>query len=214
MYGTRKPAERKLAELYHSLRQITGDVGAVQAKSDSKELKDKLRLIEKELGGAQEQILKTIIEDVIDGYRQEHGSPAEGKLGLKEAVALIEEVEKKAARMNMSVITAVYNEAAHPIAIHCMDDAYIASFDIAVNKAYTSVALKMPTSVLKNLSQPGQELYGIQHTNQGRIVIFGGGMPLVLNGRLIGGIGVSGGTEEQDTMLAEYGSSKLKEVMT
>ncbi len=214
MYRTNRPVIKKLSELYHSVGQITGDIEVVQTKSASKELKSELQYLEQKLNKIQEQILKTVIEDVIDDYRQQPISPDDGKLSLQQAVALIGEVEKKAAELNLSVITAVYNEAAHPIAIHCMDDAYIASFDIASNKAYTSVALKMPTSVLKNLSQPGQELYGIQYTNQGRIVIFGGGMPLLLDGRLIGGIGVSGGTEEQDTWLAEYGSSKLKEVMT
>jgi uncharacterized protein GlcG (DUF336 family) len=214
MYRTNRPVIKKLSELYHSVGQITGDIEVVQTKSASKELKSELQYLEQKLNKIQEQILKTVIEDVIDDYRQQPSRPADGKLSLQQAVALVGEVEKKAAELNLSVITAVYNEAAHPITIHCMDDAYIASFDIASNKAYTSVALKMPTSVLKNLSQPGQELYGIQYTNQGRIVIFGGGMPLLLDGRLIGGIGVSGGTEEQDTWLAEYGSSKLKEVMT
>ncbi len=214
MYRTNRPVIKKLSELYHSVGQITGDIEVVQTKSASKELKSELQYLEQKLNKIQEQILKTVIEDVIDDYRQQPSRPADGKLSLQQAVALVGEVEKKATELNLSVITAVYNEAAHPIAIHCMDDAYIASFDIASNKAYTSVALKMPTSVLKNLSQPGQELYGIQYTNQGRIVIFGGGMPLLLDGRLIGGIGVSGGTEEQDTWLAEYGSSKLKEVMT
>jgi uncharacterized protein GlcG (DUF336 family) len=89
-----------------------------------------------------------------------------------------------------------------------MDDSYIASYDVAVNKAFTVVSLKMPTSKLKGLAQPGASLYGIQYTNEGKIVIFGGGVPLYnQNGTLIGGLGVSGGSEEQDTALAEYGES-------
>ena len=88
---------------------------------------------------------------------------------------------------------------------------YIASYDIAVNKAFTVVSLKMPTTELKRLAQPGESLYGIQFTNQGQIVIFGGGVPLIFRGTLLGGLGVSGGSEEQDTHLAEFGGAVLEE---
>ena len=87
-----------------------------------------------------------------------------------------------------------------------MDDSYIASLDIALNKAHTSVALKMPTCQLSNLANPGSPLYGIQHTNAGKIVIFGGGEPLLnKQGKVIGALGVSGGSESEDTALAAYG---------
>ena len=72
----------------------------------------------------------------------------------------------------------------------------------------------MSTAALGELSQPGAPLYGIQHTNGGRIVIFGGGEPLMVNGKIIGALGVSGGTAEQDTALAAYGASMLKEVIS
>ena len=62
----------------------------------------------------------------------------------------------------------------------------------------------MPTKQLANLAQPGESLYGIQFTNNGRIVIFGGGVPLERGGVIIGGFGVSGGSAEQDTALADY----------
>jgi uncharacterized protein GlcG (DUF336 family) len=63
----------------------------------------------------------------------------------------------------------------------------------------------MSTKTLKPMAQPGGSLYGIQFTNGGKIVIFGGGEPLTVNGKIIGGLGVSGGSEEQDTRLAEMG---------
>ena len=69
-------------------------------------------------------------------------------------------------------------------------------------------------AVLGELARPGEPLYGIQHTNGGRIVIFGGGEPLIYNGKIIGALGVSGGTAEQDTSLAAYGASLLKEVIS
>ena len=68
------------------------------------------------------------------------------------------------------------------------------------------MALKMSTMTLKPLAQPGASLYGIQFTNDGQIVIFGGGEPLKIGDRIIGGLGVSGGSEEQDAALAAFGA--------
>ncbi len=132
---------------------------------------------------------------------------------LRLAVKLIEAVEAEAARMGVNAVIAVTNRGGRPVAVHCMDDSYIASYDIALNKAYTCAALKMPTTQLKRLSQPGGELYGIQHTNEGKIVIFGGGVPIRCGDKVIGGLGVSGGSEAQDTALAEYGERLLKEAL-
>jgi uncharacterized protein GlcG (DUF336 family) len=95
-----------------------------------------------------------------------------------------------------------------------MDDAYIASYDVAVNKAFTVVALKMATIDLKPLAQPGESLYGIQFTNGGKIVIFGGGDPLTnADGKIIGGLGVSGGSEDQDTALSAYGKAYFERLL-
>lgn len=127
---------------------------------------------------------------------------------------IIARVEEKANEMGVSVVTAVSNAAARPVAVECMDDSYIASYDVALKKAYTVVALKMPTTQLKKLCQPGASLYGLELTNGGKIVIFGGGVPLIHNGRIIGGLGVSGGSEEQDTALAQFGASVLEEVIS
>ena len=132
---------------------------------------------------------------------------------LAQAKRLIDKVEQKAAEIGVNAVVAVSNTGARPVAIECMDDSYIASYDVALNKAYTVVALKMSTITLKSLSNPGESLYGIQFTNNGQIVIFGGGDPLIYNGKIIGGLGVSGGTEEQDTFLSAYGASVLEEIM-
>ncbi len=108
--------------------------------------------------------------------------------------------------MGINAVVAVSNSTANPILVECMDDAYIASYDVAVQKAFTVVSLKMSTSTLKPLAQPDGSIYGIQFTNNGKIVIFGGGEPLYSSsGKIIGGLGVSGGSEEQDTFHAEYG---------
>ena len=125
---------------------------------------------------------------------------------LDMALTLAEAVRNQAAEIGVKAVVAVSDRGANPILVQCMDDAYIASYDIAVNKAYTSVALKMPTCRLSELAKPGSSLYGIQFTNQGKIVIFGGGEPLCnRKGEIIGAIGVSGGSESEDTALAAYG---------
>ena len=145
--------------------------------------------------------LETLVQQVVD--RVQTG------MTLDTAKKLIACVEKEAARIGVNAVIAVADRHANPVANVCMDGAYIASYDIAFNKAYTVTALKMSTSALKELAQPGQPLYGVQHTNGGRIVIFGGGEPLEKNGVLVGGLGVSGGSEEQDTHLAKFGASQF-----
>ena len=114
--------------------------------------------------------------------------------------------------MGVKAVVAVADKHTNPVSIQCMDDAYVASYDIAINKAYTVTALKMPTTDLKKLAAPGGSLYGIQFTSPCKIVIFGGGVPLYdKNGRIVGGLGVSGGSEEQDTKLAEFGGKWFTE---
>lgn len=172
----------------------------------------------------EEKQIQEIVSHVIGRMSEEQGrnlpgtAPAGAPAGrtevtLKGAVRLIEEIEQEALRMGVKAVVAVTNRGARPVAVHCMDGSYIASYEIALGKAYTSAALKMSTAALKELAQPGGELYGIQHTNEGKIVIFGGGVPIVSGGEVIGGLGVSGGSEAQDTALALYGEKQIKEAV-
>ncbi len=156
-----------------------------------------------------------IADAVVRGMKSDTApeTAAGSVFGLKQAKRLIELVEKKAAEMGLNVVVAVSDSGANPIAVECMDNAYIASYDIAVNKAFTVVALKMTTKRLSALAKPDGSLYGIQNTNGGRIVIFGGGDPLIYKGRIVGGLGVSGGSEEQDTFLSAYGASCMNDIM-
>ncbi len=147
---------------------------------------------EKELTG----IVEAVVRDMADV----------SNMTLDMALALAQAVRKMASEIGVKAVVAVSDRGANPVLVQCMDDSYIASYDIALNKAYTSVALKMPTWKLSELAKPGSSLYGIQHTNQGKIVIFGGGEPLCnRKGEIIGAIGVSGGSESEDTALAAYG---------
>ncbi len=122
----------------------------------------------------------------------------------RKALALCQTVQDYAARHGVRVVTAVCDAGGNPVAMLRADDAFIASVDIAMNKAFTSVSLKMTTEELGKLAQPGESLYGIQFTNNNRIVIFGGGVPLTENGVIVGGFGVSGGTAAEDTDFGNY----------
>lgn len=148
-----------------------------------------------------ENEIKDIVKSVLSSRCE-----IKDRMTLSLAAKLCEAVKGFAEREKVNAVVCVSDEAGNPKLVLSMDDAYIASYDVAVNKAFTVVALKMPTSELKKLAQPGASLYGIQFTNGGKIVIFGGGEPLYGdNGKIIGGLGVSGGSEEQDTYLAKLG---------
>ena len=154
-----------------------------------------------------EQDIERMVRDVLRQIK------APSSMDLRLAKALIDRIEHKASQMGVRAVIAVSDAAGRPVAVHVMDGAYMGSFDIALNKTYTSVAFRMSTAKLGELAVPGGSLYGIQFTNQGKVVIFGGGEPLMWNGEMIGAVGVSGGTAEQDTALGAYGRDILEEVM-
>ena len=148
-----------------------------------------------------ESQIREIVQNTLAAYKSD-----KREMTLAMAERLAEAVRKEAERIGVRAVVCVSDGAGNPKLVECMDDAYLASYDVAVNKAYTVVALKMSTIALKPLAQPNASLYGIQFTNGGKIVIFGGGDPLIgANGKIIGGLGVSGGSEEQDTALSAYG---------
>ncbi|MGA2404240.1 MAG: heme-binding protein [Syntrophobacteraceae bacterium] len=124
------------------------------------------------------------------------------KIGLDLALELIAAARKKAEEIGVPMVIAVVDAGGNPIALQRMDDALLVSINIAANKAYTAVALKMPTHELAKAAQPGEPLFGIHTTDGCRIVIFGGGFPLKKGDETAGGIGVSGGSVEEDMACA------------
>ena len=133
-------------------------------------------------------------------------------VSLQTAKSIIEAAEQRAEEIENPMVITVANPEGRLIAQHRMDDAWLASIDISRNQAFTAASLKMPTHELANPAQPGESLYGLQNTNQGRIVIFGGGYPLVRDHEVVGAIGVSGGAVEQDRDVAEAGVSKFEDI--
>lgn len=145
----------------------------------------------------------TTVENVLKAVLARVGGGT--ALDLARATRLIEAIEKKALSEGKQAVVAVANAQGNPVAVHVMDGAYLVSYEVAVRKAYTAVAVKMPTAELARLVQPGGTFYGLQ--NLDRIVTFGGGVPLYENGVLVGGLGVSGGTGEEDHALAAWGAA-------
>ena len=145
------------------------------------------------------------VKETIRNIVEEYIRPNED-MTLFAAQNLSKKVRQKAKEMGFNAVVAIFNKGANPVLVECEDNSLIASYDIAFNKAYTCAALRMSTKELSRLAKPDGSLYGIQFTNNGRIVVFGGGDTLTnKKGQVIGAIGVSGGTEEQDTALSRYG---------
>lgn len=117
-------------------------------------------------------------------------------------------VERGAQLMGVSVVIAIANDNGNLILLEAMDDSYTASLDAARQKAYTAAALKMPTHTALAESRGGA-LDG--YTNGNGILMLGGGYPLTFNGTVVGSVGVSGGTKEQDMLLAEIGTEYFKQ---
>lgn len=134
-------------------------------------------------------------------------------ISLDTAKDLIDAAERTAEEIDNPMVITVANSEGNLIAQHRMDGAWLASVSISRNKAYTAAALDMPTHELAESSEPGNSLYGLQTTDEGRMVIFGGGYPLLdEEGDVVGAFGVSGGAVEQDMEVAEAGVDRWTEV--
>lgn len=132
---------------------------------------------------------------------------------LDTAKRIMEAVERRSAEQGLSSVVAVCGADGNMIAVHRMEGAYLVSFDVAMKKAYTAVAVQMSTRELGELAQPGGMFYGVDKADQGRIIIIGGGVPVYYNGQLAGAVGVSGGTAQEDHELAEYGRKIAEDIL-
>ena len=128
---------------------------------------------------------------------------------IENAVKAVEAARKEAVKDGFKMCIAIVDSGANLKAFHRMDDAWVGSIDVAIKKARTAVFFMMPTGELGKLSQPGKPLYGIEFSNDG-LITFPGGVPIVdEEGVLIGAIGVSGSTVENDDKVARAGAKIL-----
>src|SRR5215467_7546385 len=126
---------------------------------------------------------------------------------LEDARRVIGAAEKKSREIGQPMNVAVVDEGGNLVAHIRMDGAWIGSIDISQKKAYTSRAFDISTKDLSTHSQSGGQFFGIHASNNGKIMIFAGGIPLKKNGKVVGAIGVSGGSGDQDHAVAEAGAS-------
>jgi uncharacterized protein GlcG (DUF336 family) len=125
---------------------------------------------------------------------------------LGEARKVIAAAEQKAADIKQPMNIAVVDEGGNLVSHARMDGAWIGSIDISINKAFTSRAFDISTQDLAQYSQSGGQFFGIHVSNHGRVMIFAGGIPLKRAGKVVGAVGVSGGSGEQDQAVAEAGA--------
>jgi len=132
------------------------------------------------------------------------------QITLEQAQAAVNASRQKASDLNLKMNIAVVDAGANLTAFARMDGAWLGSVDIAIRKARTARFFDMPTGDLGQLSQPGGPLYNIEHSNGG-LITFPGGIPIKdTNGEVIGAIGVSGSTVDNDHEVAQAGVSALQ----
>ena len=125
---------------------------------------------------------------------------------LEDAKRIIAAAEKKAADIGQPMNIAVADAGGNLVAHVRMDNAWLGSVDISIKKAWTSRAFDITTKDLGENSQSGDQFFGIHASNGGKVMIFAGGIPLKKDGKVVGAIGVSGGSGEQDHAVAEAGA--------
>ena len=127
------------------------------------------------------------------------------KLTLDDARLIMDAAEKKAREIGVGMDIAIVDDGGHLLMFHRMDDARITSIDIAVSKAFTAAAARRSTRSYAETGQPGGPAYGIHVSNQGRFMIFAGGLPIFVDRQIVGGIGSSSGHSDQDEAVAQAG---------
>ena len=126
---------------------------------------------------------------------------------LEDARRVIDAAEKKAREIGQPMNIAVADAGGNMVAHVRMDNAWIGSIEISINKAYTSSAFEIETRDLAKYAQPGGDFFGVHASNHGRVMIFAGGIPLKRDGKVVGAIGVSGGSGDQDHSVAATGAA-------
>ncbi len=131
------------------------------------------------------------------------------RLTLQGARLIMAAAARKAAAMGVPMDIAVVDDGGHLLVFNRMDGAKLSSIDIAISKAWTAACARRATHEYAEIAGPGKPAFGIHVSNHGRFMIVGGGMPILLDGHVIGGIGCSSGTVQQDREVATTGIGAL-----
>ena len=159
----------------------------------------------------QNKDLEALITKVVnEAMNSEKAGTQTIDMSLESLKKMAEYAEEKANEIKVPVVFSAVDAGGNLLLLHRMEDALLASVKISWDKAYTACTLKAPTCALADLTVPGGGLYGLQNLCDGRMVVFGGGYPIMKDGKVIGAIGVSGGTAEEDMSVATYAIEKMQ----
>jgi uncharacterized protein GlcG (DUF336 family) len=128
---------------------------------------------------------------------------------LRHARAVLSAVEDQARELSVRVCAAVLDAGGNPVATIRMDGAQLGAYQLSLDKAWTAVAFESPTEEWASVTAPGAPAWGFGTSLAGRVIVFGGGVPLVEADRLVGGVGVSGSSAEIDARCARAGAAAL-----
>lgn len=160
---------------------------------------------EKEIAEIKEQVRKIVEESF--GDKGEFGMDIMSLDNLKKMAGYVEE---KAKEIGVPMVFTVVDEGGNLVYFQRMPGSLLISIKVSQDKAYTAVSLKCPTAALADVTRPGDSLWSLHNSGDGRIICFGGGYPIEVDGKVIGAIGVSGGTAEQDMSVATYALEKMR----
>ena len=132
-------------------------------------------------------------------------------VSLEDARRVVAAAEKKSKELGQPMNIAVADEGGNLVTHVRMDGAWLGSIDISINKAFTARAFDLSTKELATQSQSGGQFFGIHASNHGKVMVFAGGVPLKRNGKVVGAVGVSGGSGEQDHSVAMAGATAFEQ---
>ena len=124
------------------------------------------------------------------------------RITLAAAKLMGEKALEKCEEIGKPFVFSVVDAGGHVLYTQRMEDAFVTSVSIAIDKAFTAATMKRATHMLTERVKPESELFGLNNTNNGRIIPFGGGLPVIVDGEVIGGVGASGGAVEEDIAVA------------
>ena len=162
---------------------------------------------------AQQQEIEELKETVRKVVKETLGSTAdkgECKMDMESLKKMAGFVEEKANEIGVPMVFSAVDEGGNLLYFQRMEGALLISVKVSQDKAYTACALKCPTAALADITKPGDSLWSLHNSGDGRIVCFGGGYPIEVDGKVIGAIGVSGGTAEEDMAVATYALEKMQ----
>ena len=131
------------------------------------------------------------------------------KLTLDDARIMMKAAEEKSKEIGVDMDIAITDDGGNLLMFHRMDNGRITSIDIAISKSFTASAARKSTRAYGEVSGPGQPAFGINTSNQGRFMIFAGGLPIFIDDQIVGGVGCSSGSPDQDEQVAQAGIDAL-----